>query len=258
LRVIDQLPPYRLSKFQPALPPRCQLELVAGTLLDLAGTRAFLGTLLPSEAAPAEALAASLPRLVAALPAAEVATAPLAQPTHPIRYVDDAAGLRALCDELAARTVVALDVETTLGDHELCLVQLGVPEWTAVIDARALDDLAPLAAVLESPTVAKVIHNAAFELEVLGRLNLPIRNYVDTLALSRQVRGRQPDGHSLAAVCRRELGLRLDKTAQKSDWTQRPLSPAQLAYAALDVEILLPIHAALAAVGAPEPSDEAS
>jgi len=258
LRVIDQLPPYRLSKFQPALPPRCQLELVAGTLLDLAGTRAFLGTLVPSEAAPAEALAASLPRLVAALPAAEVATAPLAQPTHPIRYVDDAAGLRALCDELAARTLVALDVETTLGDHELCLVQLGVPEWTAVIDARALDDLAPLAAVLESPTVAKVIHNAAFELEVLGRLNLPIRNYVDTLALSRQVRGRQPDGHSLAAVCRRELGLRLDKTAQKSDWTQRPLSPAQLAYAALDVEILLPIHAALAAVGAPEPSDEAS
>lgn len=40
-------------------------------------------------------------------------------------------------------------------------------------------------------------------------------------------------GHSLAAVCRRELDKVLDKG-------RRPLSPEQLAYAALDVEVLVP------------------
>lgn len=253
LRVVAQLPPYRLSKFQAALPPRCQMEMVGSTLLDLGGTRAFLGTMggvaTPGPADPALVgdPAGLLGRVVAELPASTAAPAPVATPQAPIRYVEDAAGLAAVCAELAGQPLVALDVETTLGDHELCLVQLGVPAWTAVIDARALDDLAPLVAILESEAIVKVIHNAAFEREVFGQRNLAIHNVVDTLDLSRRVRGRQPDGHSLAAVCRRELGLKLDKTPQQSDWTQRPLTPAQLAYAALDAEILLRVHAALTA-----------
>jgi len=245
LTVVAQIPPYRLSKFQAALPPRCQMEMVGNSLLDLAGTRAFLAGLTGPDALPVADPAGLLRRVVAELPASGVAPAPLATPANEVRYIDDAAGLRAVCAELAARSLIALDVETTLGDQELCLVQLGVPEWSAVIDARALDDLAPLAALLEAESIVKVIHNAAFELDVFGKLNLSIRNIVDTLVVSRRVRGRQLEGHSLAAVCRRELGLRLDKTPQKSDWTQRPLSPAQLAYAALDVEILLRVHAAL-------------
>ena len=39
-------------------------------------------------------------------------------------------------------------------------------------------------------------------------------------------------------VCERELGIELDKTEQTSDWSARPLSKRQLAYAALDVEVL--------------------
>lgn len=58
--------------------------------------------------------------------------------------------------------MIALDVETTVGELELCLVQIGVPEYNAIIDVRAISDLAPLAAVLETPAIAKVIHNAAF------------------------------------------------------------------------------------------------
>lgn len=92
------------------------------------------------------------------------------------------------------------------------------------------------------------LKRAAFELEVFGQLNMSIVNVVDTPAVSRRVRGRQLEGHSLAAVCRRELGLRLDKTQQKSDWTLRPLTDAQLNYAALDVEVLLALHEKFGAV----------
>ena len=274
-RVIAQVPPYRLSKFQGALPDRYQMEMVGNSLLDLAGTRAYLsisrgpsrplslGTS-PSDSPPphvSRAVANSsdageknlLQRVVAELPAATAEVIAVARPEREIRRVDDDQQLRTLCADLMTRPLIALDVETTLGEFELCLVQVGVPEYSAIIDARAIADLSPLAAVLETTAIIKVIHNAAFEREVFSQLNVSILNVVDTVELSRRTRGRQPEGHSLAAVCRRELGLRLDKTPQKSDWTQRPLNQAQIEYAALDVEILLNVHAALTAADRPEP-----
>ena len=244
LRVVAQMPPYRLSKFQAALPERYQMEMVGTSLLDLAGTRAFLSASREQIDTQPEAL---LRRVVAALPAREATVVPLARPEREIRLVTDDAGLRALCTELVSHELVALDTETTIAERELCLIQIGTPEFTAVIDARLVDDLSSLVALLETESTTKVIHNAAFELEVLARRNIMLRNIVDTLALSRRIRGRQQEGHSLAAVVRRELGLRLDKRQQKSDWTARPLTQAQLDYAALDAEILLRVHESLVA-----------
>ncbi|HSK03175.1 MAG TPA: hypothetical protein VK932_18110, partial [Kofleriaceae bacterium] len=91
--------------------------------------------------------------------------------------------------------------------------------------------------------IMKVIHNATFERTVLLRANIRLAHVFDTLTASRRLRGRQAGGHSLAAVCRRELDKVLDKTQQTSDWTRRPLTAAQLAYAALDVEVLVELHA---------------
>ena len=53
---------------------------------------------------------------------------------------------------------------------------------------------------------------------------------------------KAPGGHSLKIVCEREFGLHLDKSEQISDWSQRPLSDRQQAYAALDAEILLRLY----------------
>lgn len=70
-----------------------------------------------------------------------------------------------------------------------------------------------------------------------------IEGVVDTLQVSRRLRGAKlAGGHSLKAVCERELGLTLDKTEQVSDWSQRPLSARQQAYAALDAEVLLRLY----------------
>jgi ribonuclease D len=43
----------------------------------------------------------------------------------------------------------------------------------------------------------------------------------------------------VGAVVARELELALDKSEQTSNWTRRPLSPEQVAYAAADVEVLM-------------------
>lgn len=66
----------------------------------------------------------------------------------------------------------------------------------------------------------------------------------DTLEVSRKNHG--PDalgGHSVGAVVARELELRLDKREQTSNWSRRPLSPEQIAYAAADVEVLIELSA---------------
>lgn len=89
----------------------------------------------------------------------------------------------------------------------------------------------------------KVIHNALFERRVLASIGITLDCVYDTREASREARG--PDtlgGHSLAMVCERELGVSLDKAAQTSNWSRRPLSPDQLQYAALDAEILLMLY----------------
>jgi ribonuclease D len=168
-----------------------------------------------------------------------------AVPTLPIRWVRTPEELRALVDALKSEPFVALDVETTLADQELCLVQLGTAEASYLVDPASVGSLDSLGEVLADPAIEKVIHNAQFEQTVLGKLGYAITNIRDTLVLSRRKYGPLAAGHSLLAVVRRELDLVLDKRCQTSDWRRRPLSAAQERYAALDVEVLVRLRALL-------------
>ncbi|MCG5052505.1 MAG: hypothetical protein KA712_06060 [Myxococcales bacterium] len=141
---------------------------------------------------------------------------------------------------------VGLDVETSLDGLVLCLIQIAGATTTYLIDASELSDLEPLGAVLDNPSLTKVIHNADFEREVLGRQGFRIEPVIDTIALSREKHGPEAEGgHSLRALVRRELKRDLDKSQQASDWRQRPLGREQVEYAALDAEVLLPLCADL-------------
>jgi ATP-dependent Lhr-like helicase len=244
-KIVARIPPYRFSKFQVALPPRFELELVGRYLLDLDGARRFiLGG--ASGTAPSDRVADLLSRVISTFPVAVPGPQPpainAARPERSIRYIDNDAALAALCDQIASRAFVTLDVETTLVDRNLCLIQVGTDDINAVIDARAPLDFEPLARIFESPQIVKVVHNATFERSVFSRINIRLANVFDTLAASRRIRGKQSGGHSLAAVCKRELDKVIDKSQQVSDWTRRPLSPEQLAYAALDVEVLVHLY----------------
>jgi len=148
--------------------------------------------------------------------------------------------LEAVCIKLQKEAFVGLDVETTLTTQSMCLMQLATPSATYLVDALALQGLSPLAAFLESLQTKKLVHNAPFETRVLAACGLSLAGVVDTLQWSRRLRGRSiAGGHSLSVVCARELGKPLDKREQTSNWKRRPLSPSQIAYAALDAEVLL-------------------
>jgi len=156
--------------------------------------------------------------------------------------------LAALCERLAGERFVTVDTEFMRERTywpELCVVQLGGTEETAVVDAQAEGiDLAPLGALLANRDVVKVFHAARQDIEIFllkfGAVPTPL---FDT-QVAAMVAGFG-DQVSYDQLCRALAGTAIDKAHRFSDWSARPLSASQIAYAAADVTHLRKIYTAL-------------
>src|SRR5262249_25013508 len=92
-----------------------------------------------------------------------------------------------------------------------------------------------------------ILHNASFDLSFLALLGFnPSGKVHDTMLLAQLLTAGNNAKVTLADCCRRWLQRTLDKTEQKSDWSG-DLTDDQLAYAALDVEVLPPLFETLTA-----------
>ena len=87
--------------------------------------------------------------------------------------------------------------------------------------------------------VALVAHNARFDEWVLRDAGLRAAPLIDTLRLARACL-RLPS-YRLKDVAGHLLGISLDKSLQKSNW-RRPLTKAQLSYAATDALVTLRVY----------------
>jgi ribonuclease D len=157
--------------------------------------------------------------------------------------------LVALAEELRGCRAIALDSESdSLYHHfeKVCLVQVATDEGrTYLVDTLELRDLSPLAGVLADAAVVKVLHGADYDVTTIKRdFGLRFTSLFDTMIAARLL-GRAELG--LVAVVRDELGQPLSKSNQKDDWSRRPLTPQQEAYALADVVHLLELRARLEA-----------
>jgi ribonuclease D len=165
------------------------------------------------------------------------------------------AALDAAAGGLAALPRLALDTEFMRERTyyaELALVQLAGGDGVVLVDPLAGIERARLAAVLGVPGQAKVLHAARQDVEVLLPVTgTPIGPIFDT-QIAAGLLGYAPQiGYGELVL--NELGTTLEKGHARTDWIRRPLSAAQLDYAADDVRWLLPLaerlEAGLAAKG---------
>lgn len=160
--------------------------------------------------------------------------------------VADEAGLARLVEALREVQVVALDTESNsfhVYRERVCLVQLSTPDRDFIVDPLAVD-VRPLGPVLCDGR-EMVLHGADYDVRCLKReYGWRLPRLFDTMAAARRL------GHAglgLSALVESHFGVRLSKAHQRSDWGRRPLTPDQVAYAALDTHYLLPLHARLSA-----------
>jgi ribonuclease D len=155
--------------------------------------------------------------------------------------------LAALVRSLDGCRAVALDTESDSLYHyfdKVCLVQVASDRGEAVlVDPLAARDLSALGPLLADPGVVKVLHGADYDVTTLKRDHgFAFASVFDTMIAARFL-GRAQIG--LAALAREELGVTLSKDSQKDDWSRRPLSPKQEAYALADVAHLVELEGRL-------------
>lgn len=161
---------------------------------------------------------------------------------QPVHWIDQPGQLPALCRQLEGQPRLAVDTEfvRTNTYHPIPgLIQIATPGDIFLVDPVALDRAAlqPLGEVLLAPDRELLMHSGGEDLELFQLLwgRLPARLLDTQIAASFAGFDRQT---GLQRLLKETLNVELGKEETRSDWTRRPLSTAQLHYAAEDVRHL--------------------
>jgi ribonuclease D len=156
--------------------------------------------------------------------------------------------LAAICRRMACHSFVTVDTEflrETTYYPLLCVAQMASPDEAVVVDALAPGiDLAPFYALMANETVMKVFHAARQDIEIVWHAAKLIPHPIFDTQVAAMVLG-YGDSISYDQLVQRITGDALDKSHRFTDWTRRPLSDAQLAYAISDVTHLREVYLAL-------------
>jgi len=129
---------------------------------------------------------------------------------------------------------------------KLCLVQIGDGADAWVIDTIAITDLSALFARLNDPATVKVFHAASQDLEIFSQLTGQCPAPIFDTQLAAALLGKG-DQLGYAGLIEKELGIPIDKSLSRTDWSRRPLTAPEIAYAAADVTHLATIYPTLLA-----------
>lgn len=162
----------------------------------------------------------------------------------PARFIQDSQDLAPVIAVLMDAQFIALDTEFVRRNTYkpiLCLVQAMTDKGDIfLLDALSLD-LSPFWWCLQQTAAVKVFHDSRQDLEIVwlesGQLPSPI---FDTQLAALMLGLGESCG--FARLVEAELGVILTKDQTETDWSQRPLSDAQLQYAIDDVLYLAKLY----------------
>ncbi|HZP12767.1 MAG TPA: ribonuclease D [Nevskiaceae bacterium] len=162
--------------------------------------------------------------------------------------------LIASADQLAERAArwarapwLALDTEFVRVDTyypKLCLIQVSDGVGADCVDILALPQPKSLLAVLDDPGIVSVLHAASQDNEILVQLNGRVPSPIFDSQIAATLLGIG-DQIGYAALVEKRLGIAVDKSLARTDWSRRPLKENEIAYAADDVRHLAQMYPAL-------------
>jgi ribonuclease D len=154
------------------------------------------------------------------------------------------------CRRLSKHPFVTVDTEFLRESTYyplLCIAQMASPEEAVVVDALAKGiDLGPFYDLMTNERVLKVFHAARQDIEIVWHQARRIPHPIFDTQVAAMVLG-YGDSISYDQLVQRITGDALDKSHRFTDWSRRPLSAAQFAYAVSDVTHLREVYLTLAA-----------
>ncbi len=164
-------------------------------------------------------------------------------------FIDTPDQLQDLCIRLADSRWLALDTEFLREKSyypKFCLLQIANEQIAACIDPLKVDDFSALMPLLEDPEITKIFHAGRQDLEIFHQLwnTLPTPLFDTQLAAMLTGHGDQV---GYAPLVQKLLGITLDKSHSRADWSLRPLPQEQQRYALDDVIYLGRIYLQLKA-----------
>ncbi|MDJ0973110.1 MAG: HRDC domain-containing protein [Planctomycetota bacterium] len=152
-------------------------------------------------------------------------------PDTPAAWIERPGALAKLAARVATAERVAIDTESNSMHayrEQTCIVQVTVDGENAIIDALAIESLAPLREAVDRADVEVLFHGGDYDISCLSRDHgFAFHRVFDTM-IAATLLGEERLG--LAHLVESIYGDALDKRFQRADWARRPLSTEQLDY----------------------------
>lgn len=162
----------------------------------------------------------------------------------PITYIDDNDSFNRLCEEWRTKEYLAIDTEfvrTSTFYSRIGLLQIADVTNCYLIDPLKIDDWSLFSDLLQNSECCFVIHSCSEDLNLLQTFLgcLPGSLFDTQLAAAFLGLGFSMSYQALVIEL---IGIEVEKGETRSDWTKRPLTDAQILYAATDVRYLLQLQ----------------
>ncbi|KAJ1383486.1 Ribonuclease H-like superfamily [Sesbania bispinosa] len=176
-------------------------------------------------------------------------------------WVDEIEGLLDATCHIEGVKVVGVDCEWKPNyvkgskPNKVSIMQIASEKMVFILDLIKLHREVPgilddcLTRILLSPRILKLGYNFQCDIKQLAHSNEELKCFKNyEMLLDIQNIFKEPRG-GLAGLAEKILGAGLNKTRRNSNWEQRPLTPNQLEYAALDAVVLVHIFRRLPGQG---------
>ena len=158
--------------------------------------------------------------------------------------VDTQDKLDELLPKLAAAAWIAVDTEADslhAYPEKLCLIQISIEGFDAIVDPLAGLDLSPMLEIFATHEL--IFHGADYDLRLLRKTYGFVPGAIfDTMIAARLVGARV---FGLGHLVAKYVGVTLEKGPQKANWARRPLTERMEAYARNDTRFLRPLSSIL-------------